>query len=148
MFGFGLIICMYWMICLHMYTVWIQCPWRPEEGVGSVPGARVPDGYEPPRGCWELNPGPLQEEWVLLTIWAISAALNRFSWLLKKSAILGGQLFCESSRAAIISNIIFTAQDFSYFSAWFKKKTLKMCSLLCPNTQESCLFLKVKNIIK
>ena len=25
------------------------------------------DGYEPPCGCWELNPGPLEEQPVLLT---------------------------------------------------------------------------------
>ena len=24
-------------------------------------------GYEPPRGCWELNSGPLEEQSVLLT---------------------------------------------------------------------------------
>ena len=32
---------------------------------------RAPDlivnGYEPPRGCWELNSGPLEEPSVLLT---------------------------------------------------------------------------------
>jgi hypothetical protein len=25
------------------------------------------DSYEPPSGCWELNPGPLQEQQVILT---------------------------------------------------------------------------------
>jgi hypothetical protein len=26
------------------------------------------DGCEPPCGCWELNPGPLKEEPILLTV--------------------------------------------------------------------------------
>jgi hypothetical protein len=26
----------------------------------------ITDGYEPPRGCWELNSGPLEEQPVLL----------------------------------------------------------------------------------
>ena len=27
----------------------------------------IKDGCEPPRGCWELNSGPLEEKSVLLT---------------------------------------------------------------------------------
>ena len=27
----------------------------------------ITDGCEPPRGCWELNSGPLEEQLVLLT---------------------------------------------------------------------------------
>jgi hypothetical protein len=27
----------------------------------------IPDGCEPPCGCWELNPGPLEQQSVLLT---------------------------------------------------------------------------------
>jgi hypothetical protein len=32
-------------------------------------GHQIPiiDGCEPPCGCWELNSGPLEEQWVLLT---------------------------------------------------------------------------------
>lgn len=30
-------------------------------------GAKATDGYEPPCGYWELNPGPLQEQPVFLT---------------------------------------------------------------------------------
>jgi hypothetical protein len=40
--------------------------WRLEEGFG-FPGTGVTDDYEPSNGCWELNPGPLQEEQALLT---------------------------------------------------------------------------------
>lgn len=32
----------------------------PEEGIGSL-GTRAVDGGESPCGCWEPNPGPLQE---------------------------------------------------------------------------------------
>lgn len=46
----------------HMYTVHI----RPEEGIGS-PRSRIRDVCEPQAGCQELNPGPLDEQLVLLT---------------------------------------------------------------------------------
>ena len=36
----------------------------------------ITDDCEPPRGCWELNSGPLEEQPVLLTSWAISPALS------------------------------------------------------------------------
>jgi len=44
------------------------------EGVRS-PGTGATDSCELPCGCWELNPGPLEEHPVL-NCWAISAALN------------------------------------------------------------------------
>jgi hypothetical protein len=45
-------------VCLYICTL--------EEGIRSH-GATVIDGCELPCGCWELNPGPLQEQAVLLT---------------------------------------------------------------------------------
>ena len=39
---------------------------RPEEGTG-FPRTGVTNGCEPPRGYWESNPGPLEEQPVLLT---------------------------------------------------------------------------------
>jgi hypothetical protein len=41
-------------------------PWKPEEGVGS-PGTLHTDACEVSRGCLELNPGPLEEQPLLLT---------------------------------------------------------------------------------
>ena len=52
--------------CLSMYHVCAWCLWWPEEGIGS-PGTGVTDSCELPCGCWELNPGPLEEQSVLLT---------------------------------------------------------------------------------
>lgn len=43
-----------------------ECPQESEEGVRSL-GTGVTDDCEPPHWCWELNPGPLQEQQVLLT---------------------------------------------------------------------------------
>ena len=43
--------------CLHVYLC---------EGFGSS-GMGVTDSCELPYGCWELNPGPLEEQPVLLT---------------------------------------------------------------------------------
>lgn len=42
-------------------TTCVHCLCRPDKGVG-VPGTRVIDGSELPRGCWELNPSPLEEQ--------------------------------------------------------------------------------------
>ncbi|GAB1286591.1 Cyclic AMP-responsive element-binding protein 3-like protein 1 [Apodemus speciosus] len=39
----------------------VQCPWRPQEGVGS-PETRVPDNYGLPYGYRELNPGTLLQQ--------------------------------------------------------------------------------------
>jgi hypothetical protein len=45
--------------CYHFHVrVW--------EGVGC-PGTGVTGSCELPHGCWELNPGPLKEQLVLLT---------------------------------------------------------------------------------
>ena len=49
-----------------MCNIYIQCLQRPEEGTGSS-GAGVTNGCELPCGCRELNPGPLEEQQVLLT---------------------------------------------------------------------------------
>ena len=42
------------------------CLQRPENGVG-IHGTGITDGCELPCGRWELNPGPLEEQAVLLT---------------------------------------------------------------------------------
>jgi hypothetical protein len=39
---------------------------RPEEGAGFLETG-ITGGCEPPCGCWKLDPGPLQEQPVLLT---------------------------------------------------------------------------------
>lgn len=49
-------------------TVQQLCVWymrRPEKDVSS-PGSRVTDSYELPRGEWQSNPGPLEEQFLLL----------------------------------------------------------------------------------
>ena len=50
------------LLCLHVsvHHICAWYPWRPEEG-GRCPGAGATDGCEPPCGCWELNPSPLEE---------------------------------------------------------------------------------------
>lgn len=51
--------------CVHHLCAW--CMWRPEEGIGA-PGTGVTGAAcKPPCGCWELSPGFLQEQQVLLT---------------------------------------------------------------------------------
>lgn len=49
--------------CLHLCTdvhhVYVWCP-QGSEGIGSL-RTRVTDVYEPPYGCWELN--PFQSNW-------------------------------------------------------------------------------------
>ena len=48
---------------LHTCVQYLQ---RPEEGIRSL-GTGVTGGCELPCGCWELNPGPLEEQPVLVT---------------------------------------------------------------------------------
>lgn len=65
---------MYLLVCLeliyfyyiHIYTICMQCLWRPEEGIG-LPGSEVTNSREPPCGFWGSKPGPLQEPPMLLT---------------------------------------------------------------------------------
>jgi hypothetical protein len=47
----------------HMWALGMEA----EEGV-RTPGTGVTDAREPPSGCWELNPGPLQEQLELLSV--------------------------------------------------------------------------------
>lgn len=49
-----------------MLCVLVFCPGRSEEDAGS-PGTGVPDRCASPRGCWELNADPRQEQQVFLT---------------------------------------------------------------------------------
>lgn len=43
-----------------------MCLLTPEEGIGS-PKTGVAGGCELPCGFWDLNPGPLEEQTLLLT---------------------------------------------------------------------------------
>jgi len=47
---------------MHMGTPWLSSD-TPEESIRFFI-----DGCEPPRGCWKLNSGPLEEQSVLLTM--------------------------------------------------------------------------------
>jgi hypothetical protein len=51
---------------MSVYHAHAWCPERPEEGV-EFPRIGVIAGCELPCGCWGLNPGPLEEQPVLLT---------------------------------------------------------------------------------
>jgi hypothetical protein len=56
------------VFCLLIYlcTNCVQGLRRPEESIGSS-GTGAIDVGESPCGCWELNPGPLEEQSVLLS---------------------------------------------------------------------------------
>lgn len=43
------------------------CSWRTEMGIGS-PATAVTYGCERPHGCWELDPRPLGEQLVFLSM--------------------------------------------------------------------------------
>ena len=49
---------------MQLVSAWFSG--HPEEGIES-PGTGVIDGCELPYGCWESNPGSLEEQLVLLT---------------------------------------------------------------------------------
>jgi hypothetical protein len=52
--------------CIYENHVHYWCLWRSEDGIGSSETG-VGGGCKPPCGCWEPNPGPLQEQQVFLT---------------------------------------------------------------------------------
>jgi hypothetical protein len=73
---------MYEYFCLHVWTcthVHAWHPWSPEECIWT----EVTEDCEPLCGCWELNPGPLQEQLVLLLLSLISSAGNSLSVFMK-----------------------------------------------------------------
>ena len=52
------------IMCMCSYVYWCSCPQSPQNA--GFPGGGVICSCEPPRGCWELNPGPLEEQPLLL----------------------------------------------------------------------------------
>ena len=55
--------CLYVGLCTHV----MQCR-RGQKRATDSPGIGVMDSSQLPCGCWGLNPGPLQEQSVLLTV--------------------------------------------------------------------------------
>lgn len=55
-----------WVFCLHVCTMYMQYPQRPERG-HQLPEKWRFNGCELSCQCWKLNPGPLQGQPVLLT---------------------------------------------------------------------------------
>jgi len=47
------------LACMYVHSVYLVA-------MEVRPGTGVTDGCEPPCGCWEVNPGPLPEQKVLL----------------------------------------------------------------------------------
>jgi hypothetical protein len=60
-------VCVCVVILPAFISVCVWYPWSPEEG-HRVSGTRVTVGCELPCGCWDSNPGPLEEQPVLLTM--------------------------------------------------------------------------------
>ena len=52
-------------MCEHHISAWL--PPRSEEVTGSL-GTDITDGYQLPCEFWELDPGTLKEQWLLLTV--------------------------------------------------------------------------------
>ena len=52
---------------MHVCAHTCRSHWKPEEGIGSSENG-VTDSCELPCGCWESNPGPLEEQPVLFTV--------------------------------------------------------------------------------
>ena len=50
--------------CMPVHHVCAQCPWRSGEGI-EFPGTGIKDSCKSQCGCWESNPGPLGEQYML-----------------------------------------------------------------------------------
>ena len=75
-FVFYLFIFKYLFILFIYYVYNILSACMPE-GQKRAPDL-ITDGCEPPRGCWQLNSGPLEEQAMLLTSEPSSPALYLF----------------------------------------------------------------------
>ena len=62
----------------------------------------VTDGSESPCGCWDLNPGPLEEQSVLLTAEPSLQPLNRILILPEQFPPTVDQTFKQESRGTIL----------------------------------------------
>jgi hypothetical protein len=60
-------------VCMRAYHTCAQYLCRLKEGIRS-PGTGITGCCKPSCGCWELNPGPLEEQLTLLTAKAITPA--------------------------------------------------------------------------
>ena len=53
---------------VSLCTMYVPSAYRVQKGKDTEsPGTQVKDSCEPLCGCWEVNPGPLEEHPVLLT---------------------------------------------------------------------------------
>lgn len=66
---------MYVGVFAYIYLTYVQCPERPEEGIGSLETGTT-DGCEPLCGSWEWNLGPQERTARALNCCAISLASN------------------------------------------------------------------------
>jgi hypothetical protein len=58
----------YWELAYLYVRVYICLVSRGQKSGVASPNTRATDGYELSCKCWALNPGPLEEQPVLLTI--------------------------------------------------------------------------------
>jgi hypothetical protein len=56
-----------YFVCMYICATYLCNSIRGQKRASDCPGAGVTSSYELTWGCWELNPGPLQEQQVLLT---------------------------------------------------------------------------------
>ena len=54
-------------MCVSIFPAYMCTSLVSAEARRGVPETGVIDGYEPPSGCWEPNPGPLYEQPVFFT---------------------------------------------------------------------------------
>jgi hypothetical protein len=80
--------------------IWVHCSCQTHQKRASDP---ITDGFEPPCGCWELNPGPLEEQSVLLA--AESSLQAQGYCLLKRFIDLLLACVCVCVRACVCAQL-------------------------------------------
>jgi hypothetical protein len=74
--------------------IWVYCSYfQTHQKRASDP---ITDGCEPPCGCWKLNSGPLEEQWVLLM-------LSHFSSPFLENFKVSG-FYCHQSPSPLLSD--------------------------------------------
>jgi hypothetical protein len=134
-----LILCV-WVFCMHasLCTLFVWCPWRPEDGAGVLVTGII-ELVESPCRSWELNLGPLEEQPVLLTAEPALQSPNLFlRWASHgkywKQVVINTSLISNTSKMKYSYNQ--TVQTHTSRPAWW-------CIALIPTLRRIAMHLSI-----
>lgn len=108
-----------------------------EEGARSL-GVWVTDGWEPPCACWEIKPGLLRKQQVLLAHWAISPAPTFSEYFLYVGLIHGCRIIKgQLAGLCLITILFFPTLLCQYYAVVFPRTPKHFVSRLTEHLDSS-----------